>query len=85
MYRAARVRGQWARGVTLTLTLTLTPTLTLTAGSVRALLRLLRNTWHHADALSSASSDGARMPPREPDAFVDFWCTRFPGLLAVAR
>ena len=55
------------------------------AGSVRALLRLLRNTWHHADELSPSSSDGARMPPREPDGFVDFWCARFPGLLAVAR
>ena len=30
MYRAARVRGQWARGVTLTLTLTPTPTPTPT-------------------------------------------------------
>ena len=57
------------------------------AGSVRALLRLVRNTWHHADALapSSSSAVGARMPPREPNGFVDFWCARFPGLLTVAR
>ena len=41
MYRAARVRGQWARGVTLTLTPTLTLTLTLTrhAACVELLLK----------------------------------------------
>ena len=53
------------------------------AGSVRALLRLLRNTWHHTDELSP-SPVGA-LPPREPAGFVDFWCSRFPGLLPAAR
>lgn len=52
------------------------------SSSARALLRLIRNTWHHL----------ADLPPplrlllsRQPELYAQFWCSRFPELTVLVR
>ena len=50
--------------------------------SAHALLRLVRNTWHHHAELPAALR---RALPRRPLPFVRYWCEAFPSLMGAAH
>jgi len=50
--------------------------------SARALLRFLRNTWHHVADLPPPVQ---RLLTKQPETFCRFWCSRFPELPVLVR